>query len=357
MRLGVDLRCMTEGEQGGIATYARELIHRLPSHLGGFSCTGIVTGRSVRTPDVGFPVQHLRWPNKLTNASLIALHQPKLDQRIGADVFFAPTPKYLALLPKTPLTLTVHDVSFLEHPEYFTTRQRFWHTWLRFPALLKRAARIIAVSEYTARDLIRLFPFVQEKVRVIGSGADHVPAGQHAPLPNFPVQYLLAFAPRETRKNIANLLLAHQQAFPKHRIPLVLVGSGSVPAQDGVMHIPYLQPEALWRALANALAFIYPSLYEGFGFPPLEAMALDVPVICSHVTSLPAVVGDAALLVDPWDPADIAEAMVTLVQDSALRQTFIQHGQARVKHFTWERCAEQTAAVIRETIPTYAHRD
>lgn len=355
MRLGIDLRCMTEGEAGGIAVYARELLRRLPTAMPAVTFEGMVTGLTPATPNVGFAVRQVRVPNKLLNVSLIAARWPHFDSTLGADVFFAPTLKYLGVRKSTPLVITLHDLSFIEHPKYFTTRQRVWHRGLHVRWLLERATRIIAVSQHTADDTRRLFPFTAEKLRVIHSGADHVPPGPHAPLPTLPPTYLLAFAPREARKNISNLRHAQSQAFSQHGTPLVLVGSGAGESRAGVIAVPYLTDSERWRAIANALAFIYPSVYEGFGFPPLEAMTLGVPVIASQVTSIPEVVGEAALLVDPWDPQDISRAMVAMVSDSNLRSRYRSLGRIRVQHFTWGKCVQQTAAVIHEAY-TYAHR-
>lgn len=355
MRLGIDLRCMTEGEAGGIAVYARELAGRLSMSLGAANVAGLVTGFSAPTPDVPFSVRKLRVPNKVLNASFITARWPHLDSAVAADVFFAPTLKYLGLRNGAPLVLTLHDLSFIEHPEYFTLRQRVWHRGLHLQWLLRRATRIIAVSQHTADDARRLFPFTASALRVVHSGADHVPPGPHAPLATLPPKYLLAFAPREARKNIANLRQAHALGFPQHGVPLVLVGSGAGAPGSGIVPVPYLSNAERWRAVANANVFLYPSVYEGFGFPPLEAMALGVPVVASHVTSIPEVVGEAALLVDPWDPQDIARAMVTLVADESLRRQYSTRGQARVRDFTWDACSKQTLAVIHEAY-AHAHR-
>ena len=355
MRLGIDLRCMTEGEAGGIAVYARELTSRLSALLGSRNVVGVVTGASLVAPEVPFAVRQVRVPNKVLNASFITARWPHLDDLIRADVFFAPTLKYLGLRHGTPLVITLHDLSFIEHPGYFTLRQRLWHHGLHVRWLLERATRIIAVSQHTADDAVRLFPSTAEKLRVIHSGADHISPGPHATLPALPPAYLLAFSPREARKNIANLRRAHAIAFPQHNVPLVLVGSGAGESTPGIIPIPYLSNAERWRAVANALAFIYPSVYEGFGFPPLEAMCFGVPVIASHVTSIPEVVGNAALLVDPWDPQDLARAMVTMVRDATLRSRYSTLGKERAQHFTWDACAMQTAAVIQEAY-AYAHR-
>lgn len=350
MRLGIDLRCLAEGEQGGIAIYAESLIPRIAKHFP--DVCGFVSGAGVQTPAVPFNVAHLRWPNKFINAGLVLLKRPHIDQRMAADVVFAPTPKYLALSARTPLVLTVHDLSFIDHPEYFTRRQRFWHQWLRIRQLIARATRIIAVSEHTAADVRNLVPSAAERVRVIHSGADHGPSEPPAPLPGLPSRYLVAFAPPEPRKNVSNIIAAQTRIFRQTGVPLVLVGSGST-GTDGVIALPHLGAADRWRVLGNAQAHIYPSLYEGFGFPPLEAMRLGVPVVASHVTSLPEVLGSAALYVDPWDPQDIARGMHAMCTDQTLRADLRSRGLQQAAHYQWETCATLTAAVIHEA---YAHR-
>ncbi len=354
MRLGIDLRCLAEGEAGGIALYARELLTRLPAHLPQATLTGLHTGLRPPKGELPFPVRRVRVPNKLLNASLVGAHWPAVDRFVNADVFFAPTPKYLALRPHTRFVLTIHDVSFIQHPTYFTPRQRVWHHWLKLPRLLARADAILAVSQHTAADLAQLYPEMQERTHVIYSGADHVPAGPFAPLPSLPPTYILAFAPREARKNIATLRRAHARAFTGHGVPLVLVGSGAGETDAAVLALPHLSVQDRWRALANAHLFLYPSVYEGFGFPPLEAMQLGVPVVAAHVTSIPEVCGDAALLVDPWDPADMARAIETVVQQPDVRSQLIAAGHETAKRYTWDETAKQTARVIHTV---YAHRD
>ncbi len=350
MQLGLDLRCLAEGEQGGIAVYAQALLPRLAKYFP--NLRGIVTGLRARVPAQTFPVRSLRWPNKLLNASLVAAKWPHLDAVVQADIFFAPTPKYLALQSATPLVLTVHDLSFVDHPEYFTYRQRFWHHWLRIQQMLSRATRIIAVSEHTAADIRKIRPDVAERIRVIHSGADHGPRTIAERYPGIPTAYALAFASAEPRKNVGNIIKAQALAFPRTGVPLVLVGAGAR-AGTGILTLPYLSVADRWKVLAHARTLLYPSLYEGFGFPPLEAMRLGVPVLASHVTSLPEVLGDAPLYVDPWDPQDIARGLEVTLQDAALEAQLRAKGHVQAARYQWDTCATLTAAVINEA---YAHR-
>lgn len=354
MQLNIDCRCLVEGEQGGIAQYARQIIPRLIGVLHPECARGFVTGRKAELPNpaalgIDPKIIRINFPNKILNLFLAFLQRPKLDRWFDSgSVIFAPTPKYLALSPKVPLVLTIHDLSFVEHPEFFTVRQRIWHAGLRIGALIKSATRIIAVSKHTKADIISLVPEATEKVRVVYSGVDHVPQTSFNPYPNLPTKYFLCLAPMEARKNILNLVRAFKSVFAKHQIPLVLVGAGQIPNSPGIIRLPHLSGQDRWRVMSHAEALIYPSVYEGFGFPPLEAMALGVPVIASHVTSIPEICAEAALLVDPWDPADFGQAISIILGDKILREKYIQLGRARAAEFTWQKSAQQTAQVIQE---------
>ncbi|RJO59186.1 glycosyltransferase family 1 protein [Candidatus Parcubacteria bacterium] len=348
MRLGVDLRCLNEGQPGGIAVYAQELLPRLSAALSTWDFLGLLSGLKIREIDLPFSIRRINWPNKLLNFSLISAGYPKLENWLNeAEFFFAPTPKYLALKPKTKFVLTVHDLSFVEHPEFFTSRQRFWHRFLKIQKLIERADRLIAVSEHTAADIENLVKGSAQKIRVVYSGADHTPLAPQPRPKNWPEKYILAFAPSEPRKNLVNLLKAHARIYPKLKVPLVLVGTNCQPG-PGVIIQPYLSKNEHWRALANAEVLVYPSLYEGFGFPPLEAFRLSVPALAAFSTSLPEVLGNAALLVDPFDPNDLARGLETILQKDNLRQEFIRRGHAQVQKFKWSNCAEQTARVFLE---------
>ncbi|PIS40719.1 MAG: hypothetical protein COT26_01850 [Candidatus Kerfeldbacteria bacterium CG08_land_8_20_14_0_20_43_14] len=351
MRLGLDLRCLTEGEPGGIATYAREILPKLSGEFNSWESLGLITGLQSPKPDLPFKIKSYHQPNKLVNFSLISFNQPKLDRLLGnVDIFFAPTLKCMALSQKVKFVLTIHDLSFIEHPEFFTLKQRFWHKFLKTRKLLNRADRIIAVSKHTAFDIEKFAPEVSSKIRVVYSGVDHIAKESFNKPADLPERYLFAFSPPEPRKNIANLLKAYSLIRSEINLPLVLVGSGKFAQQKGVITKPFLSSQERWQVLANACIFIYPSIYEGFGFPPLEAFQLGVPVIASQATSLPEVLGSAAMYIDPWDPKDIARAIKALVDKPALRQELINLGYNQSAKYRWSESAKQTAEAIKELI-------
>jgi glycosyltransferase involved in cell wall biosynthesis len=261
---------------------------------------------------------------------------------------------------------TIHDLIPLDHPEWFNRRFAQWYAWL-LPPLGKRVRRIVAISEFTKRRAVKLLSVPPEKIVVIPNGVDarfsRRPTGEIAAmrceLGISSPSYLLYVGSLEPRKNLRRLLEAWARA--QTRVPeeviLVVAGPagssrvfGSVEIQPSprVVFTGYVADESLPALYSGALAVVYPSLYEGFGLPPLEAMACGAPVITSNNTSLPEVVGDGALLVDPHDVNSIAEGIIAVLGNSALREELTRRGLARASRFTWERSARQTLSVLLE---------
>jgi len=229
-----------------------------------------------------------------------------------------------------------------------------------------RADRIVTPSEFTRNDVLKLLPVEPERVVVIPGGIDPSfkpqpdaeVATRLAPLGLRPGDYLLFLGTIEPRKNLARLLQAVELAGPKIG-PLVLAGGRGWNnaairdaivrlARDGrVRDLGYV-PDDLRPALhAGARAFVYPSLYEGFGLPPLEAMACGTPVLTSNVSALPEVMGDAALYVDPHDVSELAGCLTRIWRDDALRADLRARGLARARQFSWDRTARLTIDVYR----------
>lgn len=259
--------------------------------------------------------------------------------------------------------ITLHDLSTIEHPELFATAFSGWYRFL-LPRLARRAASVITISEFTKSRMVDLWDVPSEKVFVTQEGINprFAPVecnGATSGSLDIPSQYyLLALGSLEPRKNLSRLLRARDsiQASLPEEIWLVLasargkeaifkdIGLASLPAR---VHLAgYVADEALPTLYSGALAFIYASLYEGFGLPPLEAMACGVPVLTSNTTSIPEVVGDAALLVDPCNVEAIADGIRRLVENTELRDNLRKRGLARARQFTREKCAEKTWRVL-----------
>jgi len=312
----------------------------------------------------------LRWPLYQQIISAISTNKP-INQ--------STTPLYHAtehLLPylRTPTVLTVHDLIFLRQPQHHTRRNRLF-LQLAMPRFVRAADAIIAVSQHTRRDLLELYRTPAEKIHVIHEGIDaaFAPAGadeiarvRAAYSPERP--YLLMVGTLEPRKNHAEALrtLARLKAagFPHC---LVIVGGAGwlfepvralVDELDlaGDVHFTGYVPAAdLPPLYSGAACFLLPSLYEGFGFTVLEAMACGAPVVCSNVSSLPEVVGHAALTVSPHDEEALLAAVQRVLQNQSLAQSLRQRGMDRAAQFQWARCAAATVEVYRETAARYRY--
>jgi len=294
---------------------------------------------------------------------------------LGFDPFFPDAALFHAtehlLLPfrRLPTVLTVHDLIFDHLPQA--------HKWLNrrylklaMPLFTRRATHIIAVSEATRRDLIRLYGLPADKITVIYEAADPRFSPRNAlerqtvrATYGLPARYILYVGTIEPRKNLLRLLRAWEPLYGAGEAPpLVIVGkrgwlSGDFfaaversPARDGVIITGYLLDDDLPAVFSAATLFVFPSLYEGFGLPPLEAMACGTPVLCSNRSSLPEVVGEAALTVDPANVEAIRHAMRRLLRDAALREALRRKGLEQAARFSWQQAAEETLRLYRRLL-------
>jgi glycosyltransferase involved in cell wall biosynthesis len=264
-----------------------------------------------------------------------------------------------------PQVVTVYDLSFLLYPAVFNRLNRLYLSTMT-PISVRRARRVIAISESTKRDLVRLMHVPAEHVDVVypalEPGIQRVEDGQSLAAfrrrHNLPERFILFVGTLEPRKNVAALVQAYSLLRRRGMSQaLVLAGSkgwryeeifaaieASGVAQDIILPGYVAREELpLWYSAADA--FVYPSLYEGFGLPVLEAMACGAPVITSNVSSLPEVAGDAALLVDPADIGGLADAIQHVVSSSAVRSDMQARGMQRAATFTLDRMARATCAV------------
>nr|WP_286207195.1 glycosyltransferase family 1 protein [Thermomicrobium sp. CFH 73360] len=269
----------------------------------------------------------------------------------------------LALAP--PGVVTVHDLAFVYFPEHYPAAKR-WYLRLLTGLSVRRARRVIAVSETTRRDVVRTYGIAPERISTIPNGIDadwrridDAELERWRGQQGLPERFLLFVGTVQPRKNLIALLEAFAQLGPEFPWPLFVVGAAGwldspiyrrvedLGLARRVRFTGYVPPEELRYWYSAATIFIYPSLYEGFGLPVLEAMACETPVITSNCSALPEVAGDAAVLVEPTDPLAIAAAIQSLVMDEERRRVLAQAGRERARQFTWERTARETAAVYR----------
>jgi len=260
--------------------------------------------------------------------------------------------------------VTLHDIFPLESPQWYSQAFVDWYR-VMLSSLAKRSRHIIAVSHYTKSRLRQFFNIPDEKITVVYHGVDsafssvtqdQVSAARVAlQLPS--LNYFLFVGSLEPRKNLSRLLAAWSSIA--HELPAdlwlivtgagdraVYQGSGLAPLPPRVHMTGYVPDLHLPGLYAGSSAFLYPSLAEGFGFPPLEAMAAGVPVLTSKVTALPEICGAAAIYVDPYDVHSIAESLLTLSLDQTLRIRLADLGRTRARDFTWERTTAHTLRLL-----------
>ncbi|MGD9904428.1 MAG: glycosyltransferase family 4 protein [Vicinamibacterales bacterium] len=366
MRIAIDARKLHDF---GIGTYIRNLVHQLAAldpaseyvllARPGDLAEATAAGANVRA------VAESARPYSLGEQ----LRLPLAARRLHADLFHAP---HYVLPPLVPgrTVVTIHDCIHLRFPRYLPSRAAwlYAHTMIRVAA--RKAACILTVSEASKRDILHYTGVRPEKVVVVHNGID----ARFAAIPDdaalervrlrFDLShpFVLYVGNIKPHKNLERLIEAFAMARTAgpDDLRLVVIGDevGKYPALRQMVHRHRLdkqvrffgfQPAATLVAFYRlARAFVFPSLYEGFGLPPLEAMANLTPVVTSNVSSLPEVVGDAALLVDPYDSASIADGIRRVVVDEALRADLIARGRTRVQEFSWVRAASRTLDVYRD---------
>ena len=255
-----------------------------------------------------------------------------------------------------PIVLTAHDMIHEKYKQFFPPND---HTTEMKRIAFSRADRIICVSENTRQDLIEIFGIAPEKTMVVYHGFSL--NGVAKPVDFFNERpFLLYVGARSGYKNFDTLLAAYATSSKlKSEFDLIAFGCGQFTPDENAMIRKLNIDVALVRQISGndailsslyskAAAFIYPSLYEGFGIPPLEAMSYNCPVVCSNVSSIPEVVGNAACFFNPTDLDSIRMAIEKVVESTELRDNLIKHGRIRLKQFSWDKCASETMQVYKE---------
>lgn len=275
------------------------------------------------------------------------------------------------ILPLWPIraktVITVHDLAFVKYPQFYNFTKR-WYKNLLAPSSINRADKIIAVSQTTKRDLIGQYDIPEDKIKVIYNGV----ADKFKPLDLGEAEkerrkkkysfkrFLLFVGTIEPRKNLKGLIESFSEISKKEPdLGLVICGKlgwltgdilNAMSKHPNILYLKYVSDEDLVELYNLAEIFVYPSFYEGFGFPPLEAMACGTPVIAGRTSSLPEVLGEAAWFIDPQDPRQIAQAIEKLLNDLGLCQNMIEKGFKQARTFTWKKTAEATWKLYQEMI-------
>jgi glycosyltransferase involved in cell wall biosynthesis len=307
------------------------------------------------------PKQHFMLPRLVRDLKADLYHHPQFDLPRGMRV---------------PTVATVHDLTYVFHPEFFATASRLKRFYIKqsLKYTVRQADRIIAVSENTAKDLKQLYDFDESRLRVIHNGVTLPDSNQNRNgyrSTNFSGDYILFVGTRRPHKNICGLIeaLAILRRQKNCNLSLVVAGKPYVNFRDPeataeklglkpyVHFLDFVPDDQLPSLYHRAKAVVLPSFYEGFGFPVLEAMAYGKPVIASTVSSLPEVVGDSGLLVDPHSAEEIAEKIEIVVTNNGLAEQLSQKARRRAELFSWQKMSESTLQVYLEAINNASEKD
>jgi glycosyltransferase involved in cell wall biosynthesis len=350
--------------RAGVSHYIEQLLQHL-ARVDQTNQYTIFTTRGLDAAALGLPphftIQPSRFPtiNPRVRIPWEQFLAPLILRRQRADLFHG-TLNVVPLACPVPSVVTIHDLAFIRFPYTFRSYNRTYLD-LATRVSVRRATRILAVSEHTKREVVGLLGVPAERVVVTPNAARvhfHPPAAEALAAfrtrHSLPEQFVLYVGTLEPRKNLTTLLDAYAQIARQSAVPL-LVGGGkgwmydavfarleALGLRDRVHFVGYLDEEELPLWYAAARLFVFPSLYEGFGMPPLEAMACGTPVVTSNSSSLPEVVGDAGLMVAPMDVDALADAIMRLLSDEALHADLRERGLRRAQQFAWHTTAERT---------------
>ena len=364
LRIGVDIRPFYE-PLTGVGWYLYYLLHELAKADG----VELVLFGDARITDFG-PSLHADLPSNAQYCVFDLRERPlgRLDRPLtaaayvawielaGCDIFFAANyflPRLHSAVARKRV-ITIHDLTFKRFPELLQ-KETLENLDRQMTHEIANADSIICVSESTRRDLLRFYPVDPSRAVVIHSGLG-APATA-APFDGLPARYILFVSTIEPRKNLETLITAYEQLRERGTYDgaLVVVGRIGWKSQllvtrlhgPGIVHLDYLPAAQLATVYEKAEVFVFPSIYEGFGFPLLEAMARGVPSIAARSSSLPEIGGDAALYFDPMDVDALASQLERVVSDGALREELARKGRARAAEFRWKDAAERTLEVLR----------
>jgi len=380
-KIGIDIRCLVDGKRTGVEEYTLGLLEHVFAMDQRNEYVLFINSFHEPKSDLSqfeqyknVKIKKFRIPNKLLNLSFWYFGWPYVDKMLGGvDVFFMPNINFIGLSKNTKLLLTVHDLSFENCPETFSLKRRIWHSFINPKKLCQRADKIIAISDSTRQDIISKFRVRPERVVRIYNGVSDafsvidrndtrllkVKDKQHLPF-----SFVLFLGTIEPRKNVVALVRAFDKLKDKNhpeiaKYKLVIAGAkgwktdeifsqmrGAKHTND-IIYTNRISDEDKPVVYNLASAFVYPSLFEGFGFPPLEAMKCGVPVIASNNSSLPEVVGDAGIMIDSEKPDEILKALEDVLLDRKLSQSLSERGPQRACMFSWRSSAREFLDAIR----------
>lgn len=316
-----------------------------------------------------FEEKILSWPPKYLWTMLRMSYEMKKQ---SPDLLFVPAHIIPLISPQKTVT-TIHDVGFVRFPDLYSNLEVKYHKF-GLEQAIKKASTIITISEFSKKEMIELYHIDSQRIKVVYQGFDR---GEYRVIDDrerlakvkekykLPNNYLLFVGRINFKKNIPNLIKAFKEVLSQDELKdfkLVLVGEPETGYDDIIREIKkqnlndkilllgWVNMEDLVCIMNMAKVFVFPSKYEGFGIPPLEAMSCNIPVIAADSGSIPEVVNDAALLFNPDSPSDIAEKLIKLLKNRKLQEDLINLGRQRINNFSWNKCAKETLEVFKSLL-------
>lgn len=381
MRIGVDIRGLLTGQKSGIEQYAIKLLEHLlkldhENTYVFFYVSYRDMDKRVESLLLEFPflkqsnveIRKLKWINMplLLHAVWKPLDWPKADKICGGlDVMWLPSPRLLPVSKQCRTVITFHDLVFELFPQFYTWRSKLWQWQMSYPYLARWADSIIAVSESTKNDLVKIYNVDSNKIRVIYEGVDDE---YSQPLENEEViqvrkkfkinsNFIYYIGSIEPRKNILAIVKAFA-SLQSDKLKLVISGAKSwltesifeeiknLKLENSIIFTGPVSEQEKIVLLNQAQVFLFPTLYEGFGLPVLEAMAAGCPVITSNVSSLPEIVEGSAILINPNNQAEINQALKDIINNEGLAKSLSTKGKLQACKFNWNKAAQQTLNVF-----------
>jgi glycosyltransferase involved in cell wall biosynthesis len=382
MNIGIDIRSLSTMPRTGVGEYTFELIEAILNTR--TAHTFFLFNNSLKEKTFLIPpswqqenvyVSTYHVPNKILNAAIGLFSKPKLDNltikkhRVPKlDCFFSPNLNYTALSKQTKHLITIHDLSFELFPHFFSKKQQLWHTFLKPKKQTANSHHIITPSHNTKRDLTQFYNIHEQKITVIYPGIkDFLYKEKNTTIQNehvkkayaLPDHFMLFLGTLEQRKNIPGVIKAFENSYDTiYKITnkdfhLVLAGApgyqyGEIKKiirnskyNKKIITLGYIESQHKPTIYSLSSLFLYPSFYEGFGFPVLEAMAMGVPVITSNRSSLPEISESAAFLIDPHRTEQCVKATISILTNPLITSKLIEKGLKQAQKFQWSVAAKQ----------------
>lgn len=381
MNIFFDGRAMVKTNTSGIPEYAKLLFKNLLETKRSDESYSLFfnsfSGRELPDELAGLPFEVVDWkiPNKVIGALSGIFGFPRVGKHF--DILFRPHFHPLRAAKGVKDLLVIHDLSFFRFPEFFSPKKRAWHFIQDVRGQILRADGIVVISEATKRDIVEFSGINPEKISVVYSGVNDffrhpVPASEveeYKKKKGINGRYALFVGTLEPRKNIDGIIRAFsimKREADFSDVSLIIAGAkgwlydkifkeaASSPYAEAIRFFGYVPFEDIRYLYGGASVFVFPSFFEGFGFPPLEAQACGVPVVSSSRGGLRETLGESALTVDPRDDRAIAEAMRIIFTDESAREKFCREGKKNSDRFHWKDTAERMRNIIRKVV---AHGD